>query len=271
MNQLVPYSEISILPKFEQFSEIDKQVIKALTSEKISKISDKKDIKNSICIFIQAAYEYKGVGKPSLESLKNTTLDVLDLIEKKFKHFTLEDVKLSFKLGSLGDLKEDGDLNLLSLEMLYKFMQRYDKKIRCNVQSDYYKFLEAQKIEEKKELDDKSKIEANKILIKYFEMVCNLDFSFRGTLFIYNLLESNFLKLRDRYKLIDSSVLNNEEMHELKQKAEAQYMMERKKDNHNIHCSEMTYIRSYALLYVYKKWMQHNKKLVIKGTEIELI
>lgn len=125
-----------------ELSEANALILKHITNSVSVCKMNVKDTTNIIISCLQYAYKLKGFGEPSAESVLFDAKEISKELHKLYKGFTEYDLKYAVKLGALGELKEEGDLNNISIEMVLKWIKRYNLKVRNETLVIQKKFLE---------------------------------------------------------------------------------------------------------------------------------
>jgi hypothetical protein len=151
-------------------NETHKEVIKGLSGKKFKDLHPVESVK-IIVECLQYIYFTKGFGTPTKESINQTALELSKHICRKYAGYNESDIRTACKLGAVGELKKDGDLNVISVEMILTWLGRYQTQIRNEALAIQRKYLDDCEKQRNEQREKDGKLGFLKWIIQMFESI----------------------------------------------------------------------------------------------------
>lgn len=173
---------------------------------KVKEYEDKNKVSSEIDTLVNFTFAYKGHSPASEREYEFTTTALKEDIFLNFSHYTIEEIKLAFKLGVRGELGEYYGLNA---KTFYDWLKAYKTKFLQPALNNIIKLLPQKEVEipKQEEIDNNNKIlicnffEEYKTTKNYtFNDFGNLIYDFLKKLNLISLLEDEKVEILNQSK-----------------------------------------------------------------------
>lgn len=154
------------------------------------------------------AFAFRGIGNVAEDQITSIRREICKDLSSYFRTYRLNEILLAIELGAKGQLEQEGDMNTVSVELILKWINRFNEKIRK--EANHKQFQHEKKLDQIKTEEERlaGVMWAENEVVRVYEGFCDGSIDLIG---ISDELKESYFRVMESKGLINESIISTQD------------------------------------------------------------